>query len=283
MSRNDQGRLLSLALRCYPPTWRARHGDEARELAVLLAQDGVPLRSMTWNYLKGAARAQLVQTRTTRRLRTGVAALVAATSLAAVSLLVSIPPAPAGAADVVRADITSRAEAAAELTAVFKSHHFDIGVKQLPVPPSLVGSILATKTTGHSTGSNGILGRITGTCAGGAGACTQGLLLPSHFSGQMLVLVGRAAKPGEKYAVPDIFSPGELLAGSSLLGSTVEAALPVLESLHVDVLWKVYGNKTCTTVVPDGWHHLTGGFAISAGSICLEVTPSVPSTTGGQG
>jgi hypothetical protein len=284
MSRNDQGRLLSLALRCYPPTWRARHGDEARELAVLLAQDGVPLRSMAWNYLKGAARAQLVQTRTTRRLRTGVAALVAATSLAAVSLLVSIPPAPAGAADVVRADITSRAEAAAELTAVFKSHHFDIGVKQLPVPPSLVGSILATKTTGHSTGSNGILGRITGTCAGGAGACTQGLLLPSHFSGQMLVLVGRAAKPGEKYAVPaDVFRPGELLAGSSLLGSTVEAALPVLESLHVDVLWKVYGNKTCTTVVPDGWHHLTGGFAISAGSICLEVTPSVPSTTGGQG
>ena len=284
MSRNDQGRLLSLALRCYPPTWRARHGDEARELAVLLAQDGVPLRSMTWNYLKGAARAQLVQTRTTRRLRTGMAALVAATSLAAVSLLVSIPPATAGAADVVRADITSRAEAAAELTAVFKSHHFDIGVKQLPVPPSLVGSILATKTTGHSTGSNGILGRITGTCAGGAGACTQGLLLPSHFSGQMLVLVGRAAKPGEKYAVPaDVFRPGELLAGSSLLGRTVEAALPVLESLHVDVLWKVYGNKTCTTVVPDGWHHLTGGFAISAGSICLEVTPSVPSTTGGHG
>jgi hypothetical protein len=284
MPGNYQGRLLALALRCYPPTWRARHGDEARELAVLLAQDGVPPRSMAWNYLKGAAMAQLIRTRTTRRLRTGVAALVTATSLAAVSLLVSIPPAPAGAAGVVRADITSRADAGAELTAVFKSHHFDIGVQQLPGSPSLVGSILATKTIGQSTGSNGILGRITGTCAGGAGACTQGLLLPSHFSGQMLVLVGRVAGRGEKYAESaDVFRPGELLSGTSLFGSTVEAAVPVLRTFHVDVLWKLYANNTCSTVAPGGRYHLTGGFAISAGSICLEVTPSVPSTTLGQG
>jgi hypothetical protein len=284
MPGNYQGRLLALALRCYPPTWRARHGDEARELAVLLAQDGVPPRSMAWNYLKGAAMAQLIRTRTTRRLRTGVAALVTATSLAAVSLLVSIPPAPAGAAGVVRADITSRADAGAELTAVFKSHHFDIGVQQLPVSPSLVGSILATKTIGQSTGSNGILGRITGTCAGGAGACTQGLLLPSHFSGQMLVLVGRVAGPKNIGGLCVLLAaPGELLSGTSLFGSTVEAAVPVLRTFHVDVLWKLYANNTCSTVAPGGRYHLTGGFAISAGSICLEVTPSVPSTTLGQG
>jgi hypothetical protein len=283
MADNDQGRLLGLALRCYPPTWRARHGEEARELAALLAQDGVSLRSMAWNYLKEAARAQLLRKRTTRRLRTGVAALVAATSLAAVSLLVSVPPAPAGAAGVVRADITSRADAGAELAAVFKSHHFDIGVEELPVSPTLVGSILATQTSGNSTGSNGILGRITGTCAGGAGACTQGLLLPSHFSGQMLVLVGRAAKAGEKYAESaDVFRPGELLAGTSLLGRTVGAAVPLLESLHVDVLWKVYGNKTCTTVAPHDWYHLAGGFAISPESICLEVAPPLRSASGGK-
>jgi hypothetical protein len=209
---------------------------------------------------------------------------VAATSLAAVSLLASVPPAPAGAAGVVRADITSRAQAGAELAAVFKSHHFDIGVEQLPVSPTLVGSILATRTTGHSTDGNGILGRVTGPCAGGAGTCTQGLLLPSHFSGQMLVLVGRAAKPGEKYAESaDVFRRGELLASTSLLGRTVEAALPVLDSFHVDVLWKVYGDKSFSTVAPDGWYHLTGGFAISARSICLEVKPPVPSAPGGRG
>jgi hypothetical protein len=208
---------------------------------------------------------------------------VAATSLAAVSLLVSVPPAPAGAAGVVRAVITSRAEAGAELAAVFKSHRFDIGVEQLPVSPTLVGSILATRTTGQSTAGTGILGRITGTCAGGAGTSTQGLLLPSHFSGQMLVLVGRAAKPGEKYAESaDIFRPGELLAGTSLLGRTVEAAVPVLESLHVDILWKVYGDKTLTTVAPGGWYDLTGGFAISARSICLDVTRPAPAAARGR-
>jgi hypothetical protein len=236
---------------------------------------------MAWNYFKGAARAQLVQTRTTRRLRTGAAALVTATSLAAVSLLVSVLPDPAGAASVVRADITSRAGAAVQLEAVFGSHHLDIGVEQLPVSPSLVGSILATRTSGHSRGNNGILGRITGTCAGGAGVCTQGLLLASHFSGHLVVLVGRAAKPGEKYAESaDVFRAGELLAGSKLLGRTVAAAAPVLHRLHVDVLWKMDGNQTCSTVTPGSLYRLAGGFAISTVSICLEVAPSPRAATG---
>jgi len=284
MPGNGEGRLISLALRCYPQAWRARHGDEARELAALLAEDGVPLRSIVWNYFKGATRAQLVQTRMIGRLRTGVAALVTATSLAAVSLLVSVLPAPAGAASVVRADITSRARAAAQLAAVFESHHFDIGVEQLPVSPSLVGSILATKTSGDSTGNNGILGRISGTCAGGAGICTQGLLLASHFSGHLVVLVGRVAKPGEKYAESaDVFRPGEPLAGSTLLGRTVEAAVPMLDRLHVDVLWEVFGNKTCTASAPDDSYQLTGGFAISTVSICLEAAPSPRAAMGRRG
>ena len=281
MPGNGQGRLLAIALRCYPPPWRARHGNEVRELTTLLAQDGLPARSMAWDCFKGATRERVAQLKTTRRLRAGAAALVAATSLAALSLLVSMPPAPAGAAGVVRADITSRPEAAGQLAAVFNSHHFDIGVEQLPVSPSLVGSILATKTSGHSTGNDDILGRITGTCAGGAGVCTQGLLLASHFSGHMLVLVGRAAKPGEKYAESaEVFRPGELLAGSSLLGRTVVAAVPVLDRLSLSVLWKVDGDKHCSAITPDGWYHLGGGFAISAVSICLEVAPSMPPATG---
>jgi hypothetical protein len=277
MPGNGQGRLVALALRCYPPLWHARHGDEARELAALLAQDGLSARSMAWDCFKGAARERVAEMKTTRRLRTGAAALVAATSLAAVSMLVSMSPAPAGAAGVVRADITSRPEAAGQLVAVFKSHHFDIGVEQLPVSPSLVGSILATQTTAQSTGNDGILGRISGTCAGGAGVCTQGLLLASHFSGHILVMVGRAAKPGEKYAESaEVFRPGELLAGSSLLGRTV----PVLGRLDLDVLWKVDGDTHCSTNTPDGSYHLAGGFAISAASICLDVAPSAQPTTG---
>ena len=184
----------------------------------------------------------------------------------------------------VRAEITSRSEAATQLEAVFKSHHFDIGVEQLPVSPSLVGSVLATRTTGRSTPSDGIVGRVSGTCAGGTGTCTEGLLLPSHFSGQMLVLVGRAAKLGEKYAESaSIFQAGEALASSQLLGRTVEAAGPVLDRLHVDVLWEVAGNKSCASARPDGWYRLAGGVALSALSICLEVAPPSRPATGRQG
>lgn len=273
MLASCQERLLRLALRCYPEQWRTRHGDEARELAALLARDGLPLRSTAWSYFKGAARERLSRTRG-RRLRAGAAALVAGTSLTAMSLLVSVSPSPAGAASVVRAGITNRSQAVAELQAVFRAHHFDIDVEQLPVSPSLVGSILGTQTLGRSTGSAGILGRVTGACAGGAAGCTQALLLASHFSGHMVILVGRTARNREKYAESaDIFRPGELLAGSGLLGRRVEAALPALRRFHIAVFWEGSGKKNCSAAAPNAWYEVTGGFAISAVAICLRVTP----------
>jgi hypothetical protein len=196
------------------------------------------------------------------------------------SLLVSVSPAPAGAVSVVHAAITDRAEAAAELGAVFRAHHFDISVRQVPVSPSLVGSILAARTTGSSTGSDGILGRTLGPCAGGATGCTQGILLPSHFSGHGLALVGRPAKPGETYAESaDIFRPGELLAGSAVLDATVGAALPALRRMHVHVLWELDGAKDRSAVDPDEAYYVVGGAAVSSVSICLQVAPSFRATT----
>ena len=278
MLANNQERLLRLALHCYPEPWRARHGDEARELAALLAQDGVPLRSTAWSYFKGAARERLSKTAGPPLAGRG-AALVAGTALSAMSLLVSVPPSPAGAAPVVRAGITNRSQAAAELQEVFKAHHFDITVEQLPVSPSLVGSILGTTTLGRSTGRAGILGRVTGACAGGAPGCTQGLLLPSHFSGHMIVLLGRVAGNGEKYAESaDIFRPGELLAGSGLLGRPVGAAARVLGRSHVAVLWEESGKRNCSTDVPDVRYQVTAGFAVSAVTICLKAAPYARAT-----
>lgn len=282
MSANSQERLLRLALRCYPPRWRARHGEEAAELAALLAHDGVPLGSTTWSYFKGAVAERLVRT-WGRGWRAGVAALVAGISLTAVSLLISVSPS-AGAASVVRAVITNRTQAAAELRAEFKAHHFDIAVEPVPVSPSLVGSVLAAKARGRSTGGAGILGLVTGTCAGGAAGCTQGLLLPSHFLGHMVVLVGQAAGTGQKYAESaDIFRPGELLAGSGLLGRPVKAALAVLDRSPVAVLWEVSGHKDCSATAPGLGSHVAGGFALSGRTICLTVTPALSPTTRGWG
>jgi len=120
---------VGAALRCYPQRWRNRHGDEAAELATLLIGDGVPVRSIAWSYLTGAARARLA---TGPRRRLGMAAgtlLVAAGSLGVPLALLS-SSAPASAASVIRARITHPGDAAGQLESLFRSHHFHIIVTQ---------------------------------------------------------------------------------------------------------------------------------------------------------
>jgi hypothetical protein len=89
-------RLVETALRCYPPRWRQRHGDEAAELAALLMEDGTPAASIALSYLAGAARERLTP-RPGRRLSTvACALLVAACSLGvSTALLASTMPAKA--------------------------------------------------------------------------------------------------------------------------------------------------------------------------------------------
>jgi hypothetical protein len=90
-------RLVKSALRCYPPRWRSRHGDEATEIATLLIQDGTPAWSIAWSYLMGAARARLV-TAPRRHLGATVGALLLAAGSLGVPLALLSSPAPANAA-----------------------------------------------------------------------------------------------------------------------------------------------------------------------------------------
>ena len=53
-------RMIGVALRCYPRTWRDHHGDEAAELAKLLVGDGVSTLFVVGSFLKGAARERLI-------------------------------------------------------------------------------------------------------------------------------------------------------------------------------------------------------------------------------
>jgi hypothetical protein len=53
MPRPRHDRLIQAAVRCYPTSWRDRHGDEALELAGLLVRDGVSGVSVAWSYLTG--------------------------------------------------------------------------------------------------------------------------------------------------------------------------------------------------------------------------------------
>jgi hypothetical protein len=119
MAGSRPARLVEAALRCYPPRWRSRHGDEAAELATLLMRDGMPVRSIACSYFMGAARARLAPG---PRRRLGVAAgtlLVAAASLGVPLALLS-SSAPASAASVIRARITNPADAAGQLESLLQ-------------------------------------------------------------------------------------------------------------------------------------------------------------------
>jgi hypothetical protein len=102
-------RLVRTVLRCYPPRWRRRHGDEAAELAALLISGGTPAGSIAWSYLAGAAREWLTPRPGRRLSAVACALLVAACSLGvSAGLLASAAPARAAPA---RAGSTSQARA----------------------------------------------------------------------------------------------------------------------------------------------------------------------------
>ena len=90
-------RLVGTVLRCYPPRWRRRHGDEAAELAALLIRDGASAGSIALSYLAGAVREWLTP-RPGGRLTTAACALLIAVCALGVSAVLLSPPAPARAA-----------------------------------------------------------------------------------------------------------------------------------------------------------------------------------------
>jgi hypothetical protein len=89
-------RLVGAALRCYPQSWRARHGDEAFEIAALLAQDGVPGSAIAWSYFKGALWHRVVGNGP-KGFRVSLGTLAAIGSIALVSVAMLVAPGTAGA------------------------------------------------------------------------------------------------------------------------------------------------------------------------------------------
>ncbi len=264
-------RLVRAALRCYPERWRRRHGEEAAELARLLLRDGRPAASIAWSYFRGAASARLVL-RPRGRLGTAVGALLGAGCALCVSLAL-LSSVPASAASVVRVHITDRGDAAGQLESLLRAHHVHLTVVQEPVSPSLAGSIIST--------GGGALRGIAGPCSGGAWGCTDGIVLPAHFTGAARIVVGRPALPGEAYAAAaGIFRPGELLHCSAVLGESVQQALPALESLHVTIAWDSGTGTASRGPIPDRHYYVAGGIARSSAAISIRVTAGKPADSG---
>lgn len=276
MSGTPSMRVVRTVLRCYPARWRSRHGDEAAELAALLMRDGTRASSIAWSYLMGAVRERFTP-RPSRRLGAVTGALLAATALLAIPVaLVSASP-PAHAASTVRLHITDPGDAAGQLESLLRAHHFDVTVTQEPVSPSLAGSIVKAGVTGSLAADRGILAGITGSCLGGAWGCTDGIVLPAGFAGTAFVVVGRPARPAERYAATaGIFRPGELLHCSGLLGVAIEKALGVLDGLHVRITWQAGDGTAGSWQAPSGSYYIVGGDALSSAEISIRFAAQEP-------
>ncbi len=186
-------RLVRAALCCYPARWRDRHGDEASELAELLMRNGSSAGSVAWSYLAGAVR-EWVLPRPGRRFRVALGALAAAGSLS-VPMLVFASAGQASAASAVRIVITRPGHAVAQLQTSLREHHFDVSVREEPVPPRLVGTIVKVGIPGLAVGGQPMVSLITGPCRGGGRGCTDGIALPAYFTGHGYLVVGRARTP----------------------------------------------------------------------------------------
>ncbi|MGA3352259.1 MAG: hypothetical protein ABSD85_03625 [Acidimicrobiales bacterium] len=163
----------------------------------MLIRDGVSAGFIARSYLAAAARERLV-TRPGRRLATTLAAFALGATLIGIPLVLldSSTPANASSTNEVIASVSNRYQAAEQLRSVFRSHHFDIEVEQVPSSPGRVGSILAIKA---SAAVHLLLREIPGRCAGGTSGCVDAIAVPLHFTGTAKVLVGRRARPGETY------------------------------------------------------------------------------------
>jgi hypothetical protein len=190
MGSRHESRAVAIALHCYPKRWRARHGEEATEVAQLLAGDGVPVASIALSYVGGAVRERLAPL-FRRRWGARAVALLATASVAVTVLAMSSSPAPAGALGVVRVEVAQKADAIAELTSAFRSHHLPIAVRAVAAPPREVGSIVATLVAGPPSPTRPVIGEVKGLCANGASGCIVGLVIPANFTGNATVLVGR--------------------------------------------------------------------------------------------
>jgi hypothetical protein len=182
-------RAIDLALHCYPARWRSRHGDDATQLASALLDEGVPWWSICANFLGCAARERFFRT-WGARAGAAVAALAVGVAALPLAVLTSLTPASASSPHVVIV-ISKPAKAARQLESAFSAHHFRLSVTERVVPARLVGSILSVST--GTTGANDrVISQLRGRCVDGSLGCTNGLILPRHFAGNVHVTLGRA-------------------------------------------------------------------------------------------
>jgi hypothetical protein len=190
MRQSRESRAVGAALRCYPARWRSRHGTEATLIASALLEDGIPWWSVALSFLGGATRERV--RKPSLGVGTTLAAITVAVAAVPLGLFASLTPASASNTNVVIV-ISKPVDAARQLESAFAAHRLKITLTEKAVPTRLVGSILSVSTTRVSSEAGRVVTQLRGPCLGGASGCVDGLVLPSRFSGDVHVTIGRAA------------------------------------------------------------------------------------------
>lgn len=177
----------------------------------------------------------------------GVASAFVAAAVAALALSLSLSSSSTPAAEAlsfsqrgnyVIARILNPYASVVELKRELAANHLHVALKLVPASPGSVGKVVMIDVNG--TPASGIQPLLEGKCANGP--CTVGVKVSRDYKGTGYIVIGRPAKPGERYESTPIggsFAPGEALHCSGLEGARLRRALPVLRSKGLSVVrWR---------------------------------------------
>lgn len=173
----------------------------------------------------------------------------------------------------------------ARYRAEFAQHHMDITLDLVPVPPSLVGTLVL----GYA--GSGITAITAKNCDSQSGACPEiGLRIPVGFRGPATIEFGRAARPGEHYVTGGpAAAPGGPMHGMNYLCRNVSAVVAALGQRHVSAVVR-YPTATggrllfSTRILPGTWY-INEATTFAPGQVMLWVgdpcTPGMPGSAPG--
>ncbi|KAA9378105.1 hypothetical protein F5972_14450 [Microbispora cellulosiformans] len=216
------------------------------------------------------------------QLRLAAVVLPLAAVLLAVSWLVpgaaGLGPAPASAALDIRREGGHYVVMVRDLFAdpatyqrELRQRGLDVEVRIVPTAPASAGRALYVDGTRDNSAITAI--QAPGTCVRFAG-CPTGFRIPVDFRGHAEVLIGRAARPGERYGLMEhIDMEGMPFHCVDFLNRTVGEVLPLLREHGVRAEFTSYTAHGARRPAPAGWYVLEG-IMVADGQALLLVGPA---------
>lgn len=138
----------------------------------------------------------------------------------------------------------------------------NISLRLMPTSSSMAGSMFVVNDVdllraGKEVPAEGPIKTISapGRC-GRPDGCPIGVKVPIHFRKKAEIMLGRQARPGERYVMPpNIDRPGEPLHCVAFVNKTVVEIVPMLRERGVEAAFTFYGAKRGqSSSVPGSWY-----------------------------